>query len=99
MSPKKNTLKNLSVILCVVLLIAGVLLLSAALMQTEALISFESPALLSGTLPGFFIAGRFTSRKSQKEAAGCMGELFKPVVYLLFWPIYLLLWLISGKKK
>ena len=98
MSSKKKTLKNLLIALCVVLLLAGAVLLSAALMQTEASIGFENPVLLSGALPGFFIAGRFTSRKSSREIGGCLAELFKPIIYLFFWWIYLPLWLLGRKK-
>ena len=89
-----------------VLLIVGVLLLSAALMQTETSFSFENSALLSGAAPGFFIAGRFDNRtkrqrmKDNEEAVGCMfsgiGMIFVGFFYMIIWMFkivyYMLAW-------
>ena len=99
MSSKKRTLKNLSVILCMVLLITGILLLSAALMQTEALISFENPALLSGALPGFFIVGKFGSHKLSKSDEGCITAIGEILLIIFTFPFSLIFLALFHKKK
>lgn len=99
MSNKKNTLKNLSVILCMVLLITGVLLLSAALMQTEPSFSFENPALLPGAIPGFYIVGKFGNHKLSKSDEGCIMAIAEIILIVFTFPFSLIFLALFHKKK
>lgn len=99
MSPKKNTLKNLSVILCMVLLITGVLLLSAALMQTEPSINLENPALLSGAVPGVYMIGKFRKHKMTKADEGCITAIGEILLIVFTFPFSLIFLALFHKKK
>ena len=99
MTSKKNTLKNLLAVLVMILLIAGVLLLSAALMQPETSFNFENPALLPGVVPGFYIVGKFGNHKLSKSDEGCIIAIAEIILIIFTFPFSLIFLALFHKKK
>lgn len=92
----RTAVRNISIILCVILVFAAAVLLTASLMQEESSLSLGNPDLLPGTVPVFFIAGRFDNRtkrqrmKDHKDAAGCM---FSGIGLIFTFPFLLIIWM------
>ena len=99
MYSKKKTLKNFLVASCAILLLAGIVLLSAALMQNESSVSFENPALLSGALPGFYIVGKFGNHKLSKSDEGCIMAIGQIILIIFTFPFSLIFLALFHRKK
>ena len=99
-----KTIRTILTVLSTILVLSLLILIAATLDQPgigqEPNISLTATDPLSGFLPGVFIVGRFSymTKRERAKANGCITELFKPIVYLLFWPLFLIIWLLKGKK-
>lgn len=49
--------------------------------------------------PTLFMVGRFSNNKLTNSEKGCLQALFSPIIYVVFWWIYLPMASIKRKKK